>query len=186
MFQSTPPRRGRHVDWSRYDHIVMFQSTPPRRGRPGRSRVMDRICPFQSTPPRRGRLSIPSTAREFKGFNPRPRAGGDLVRGPGLGREHVSIHAPAQGATTSYPFAYQLNVFQSTPPRRGRHTCLPHPGQWPCFNPRPRAGGDALVDPEFRAWLGFNPRPRAGGDLPAKLPPMAYGVSIHAPAQGAT
>ena len=56
---------------------------------------------------------------------------------------HVSIHAPARGATL-------CPVWR-----------LPGPF---CFNPRPREGGDKgyLIGQEFM--YCFNPRPREGGD----------------------
>ena len=122
---------------------------------------------FQSTPPRRGR---PNTRREV----------------------------------------LKLNRFQSTPPRRGRpprpscplRACRyfnPRPraggdraDHRPCrqgsyFNPRPRAGGDCNVRHAKRSHQNFNPRPRAGGDLvPCGLLLQRLGISIHAPAQGAT
>ena len=55
-------------------------------------------------------------------FNPRPRAGGDRYRVPrhDMSR-HVSIHAPAQGATDQADSTFSpFFRFQSTPPRRGR------------------------------------------------------------------
>ena len=100
------------------------------------------------------------------GFNPRPRAGGDLLQGaveggrsrfnprPRAGGDlghlpiedvavQVSIRAPARGAT-----------------RRPGCTCRAASGR---FNPRPRAGGDG-DGPCVGRRGGFNPRPRAGGD----------------------
>ncbi len=56
MFQSTPPRGGRRMYGCLL--VYMFQSTPPRGGRPC-TRLSDLIVP--------------------SGFNPRPRAGGDLA-----------------------------------------------------------------------------------------------------------
>ena len=57
MFQSTPPRRGRHDKLLKLDELDMFQSTPPRRGRPGRL----------------------AKRRAEDCFNPRPREGGDCI-----------------------------------------------------------------------------------------------------------
>ena len=102
-------------------------------------------------------------------FNPRPRAGGDsstargstrcssmfqstpprggrLVHREGLDAvlEHVSIHAPARGATR--------------PPRGARR------GARACFNPRPRAGGDSTVSSaESAAFSAFQSTPPRGG-----------------------
>ena len=55
-------------------------------------------------------------------FNPRPRAGGDAeVHRCALLPIHVSIHAPARGATSMHFQVLRLDKFQSTPPRGGRH-----------------------------------------------------------------
>ena len=120
-------------------------------------------------------------------FNPRPREGGDVLslsiaekwvfqstppRGGATEQAgifgimfDISIHAPARGAT------YRCNVrcvnatFQSTPPRGGRRR---HPIYRACNN------------------QNFNPRPREGGDKVASAASLVYGISIHAPARGAT
>ncbi len=101
-------------------------------------------------------------------------------------------------------------VFQSTPPRGGRPWPAP-PRRQPRarFNPRPRAGGDCASPALPALTPRFNPRPRAGGDIMrgAKTKPTVLfqstpprvgrrrdlgthrtnaGVSIHAPARGAT
>ncbi len=117
--------------------------------------------------PARGATTIKrQTIEVSKCFNPRPRAGGDSEKGirgctmtrfqstpPRGGRPdesynphvdvHVSIHAPARGATG------RLRRFY-----RGRRS----------FNPRPRAGGDPRPGRALRPGHRFNPRPRAGGD----------------------
>jgi len=120
-------------------------------------------------------------------FNPRPRAGGDLLLEFDTDVWIVSIHAPARGATLA------TLMIVPVPPR---------------FNPRPRAGGDMMDAGLVMFISGFNPRPRAGGDLAFGDGPSAErfqstpprggrrggrgqgkggkGVSIHAPARGAT
>ena len=56
-----------------------------------------------------------------RGFNPRPRVGGDPVRAEQSRSRIVSIHAPAWGATRSIPPEMSgWGVFQSTPPHGGR------------------------------------------------------------------
>ena len=100
-------------------------------------------------------------------FNPRPRAGGDSAHATVISLDSlVSIHAPAQGATSADDTDQRIS----------------------CFNPRPRAGGDlhrngrATADHSVSIHApaqgatsglsrcpgrltGFNPRPRAGGDM---------------------
>ena len=146
----------------------------------------------------------------YLSFNPRPRTGGDALSmhfpstpnkfqstpphggRPGFpgtpnGTYKVSIHAPARGATIKT---------RTRPIRNGS------------FNPRPRTGGDrhAIKDKGYK--VRFNPRPRTGGDRQRcqrldteafqSTPPhggrptrhsdceSTIGVSIHAPARGAT
>ena len=118
--------------------------------------------------PRTGGDSLPLThPAGTGGFNPRPRTGGDEVhQGNVRITAYVSIRAPARGATST----------------RGPV----------CFNPRPRTGGDmsatvrkgaylqkvsirapargatGAVHPERTSRRCFNPRPRTGGDVAAK------------------
>jgi len=54
---------------------------------------------FQSTPPRGGRLRNLRITIRLLCFNPRPRAGGDALDEFRKEQGHVSIHAPARGAT---------------------------------------------------------------------------------------
>ena len=163
---------------------------------------------FQSTPPRRGRRLPRPRCQRPAYFNPRPRAGGDPCRKFCADSSLISIHAPAQGATSPYDWTFRAGIFQSTPPRRGRRghplrrgwaTCIsihaPAQGATPdCSSSRtvvifqstpPRRGR------RRRAAYGcahghFNPRPRAGGDGRDHRPLQRRQISIHAPAQGAT
>ena len=122
-FQSTPPRGGRrslNVNITKLDGFnprpraggdvrltaidrldqFTFQSTPPRGGRPGRRWRMKRDPMFQSTPPRGGRPSACGPCRQEVAFQSTPPRGGRLSGTAGRSqRGHVSIHAPARGAT---------------------------------------------------------------------------------------
>ncbi len=76
--------------------------------------------------------------------------------------------------------------FQSTPPRGGRRERFAAILAAPCFNPRPRAGGDRACSRSGQGQVFQSTPPRGG--RPARLlseRPRA-GVSIHAPARGAT
>ena len=159
-FNPRPPRGGRlHCGCIRHAESV-FQSTPPRGGRRCSGCRSLQRSKFQSTPPRGGRPSawMPTVA---DGFNPRPRAGGDMSP-TAVSQVCVSIHAPARGATT----------------QRGRWH------EQRCFNPRPRAGGDKSVAGTLYRPC-FNPRPPRGGRL-VETRWRIVRVSIHAPARGAT
>ena len=63
-------------------------------------RLLSNVLPFQSTHPR-GVRPMPRRARNTwtNGFNPRTRVGCDIRRNRHSQSEHVSIHAPAWGAT---------------------------------------------------------------------------------------
>ncbi len=76
----------------------------------------------------------------------------------------VSIHAPAWGATLSSDPEISTPAFRSTPPHGGRPLSCTSPGPITGFDPRPRMGGDDRVGRDRRH----------------------IGVSIHAPAWGAT
>ena len=98
---------------------------------------------FQSTPPRRGRRTQAAKLAGYKGFNPRPRVGGDTCKmlhsallhsfnpRPRVGGdlretmiepEPYSFNPrPRVGGDTFHFHFFALSVlFQSTPPRRGR------------------------------------------------------------------
>ena len=55
-----------------------------------------------------------------------------------------------------------------------------------CFNPRARLGRDPCTRPKIAAQNSFNPRARVGRDHGAAHGRHGVGVSIHAPAWGAT
>ena len=122
---------------------------------------------FQSALPRGERRSIPPEWRAKPcRFNPRSRVGSD-----------VTIGGDAAGG----------GVFQSALPRGERPGripyCCPGPRR---FNPRSRVGSDSYISVINSSMACFNPRSRVGSDL-VKLRGFEYvGVSIRAPAWGAT
>ena len=123
LFQSTLPRRERRrIRTDKPMILTTFQSTLPRRERrqdyffPGGSRR------FQSTLPRRERRiwQIHGTGvLQFQSTLPR-RERHPRGRKPSRNR-HISIHAPAKGATrVSTGVQSRETQFQSTLPRRER------------------------------------------------------------------
>ena len=147
------------------DGQVRFQSTPPQGGRLRRSEGERDTKWFQSTPPQGGRPQFDKITQ--------------LV-------SHVSIHAPAGGATATSLLLPFSPGFQSTPPQGGRPNHQPGIKSLVCFNPRPRRGGDVhellewgvrvvsihapaggATAPTWHRRMPmrcFNPRPRRGGD----------------------
>ena len=121
---------------------------------------------FQSTRPHGARRGCGcGTGRGVGSFNPRARMGRDGVPMAKPVIEAVSIHAPAWGAT--------MDAATSATPIS-------------CFNPRARMGRDFLHRAPFLVVLSFNPRARMGRDQGARRAARGAGVSIHAPAWGAT
>ena len=120
-FQSTLPRRERHVLVQFLLLPLLFQSTLPRRERHFDFLSCSRILEFQSTLPRRERLIAPILHRnrynfnprsregsdeggllmtvDHLNFNPRSREGSDLLLPQAHVVKDISIHAPAKGAT---------------------------------------------------------------------------------------
>ena len=124
-----------------------------------------------------------------KGFNPRPRTGGRPACADK--RQHrvaVSIHAPARGATIWEWRNSPWPLVSIHAPARGATLDIrsgnPHDSR---FNPRPRTGGDWRIQEELSPGYGFQSTPPHGGRPPVVLVPLvAFYVSIHAPARGAT
>jgi len=120
---------------------------------------------FQSTPLREGR---PIPRQAFQGVAHvsihAPARGATWAEEWERFVKAVSIHAPARGATSFQPPIHHCHQFQSTPLREGRRWHMLVEGKSGGFNPRPCARGD----------LDFVELDRIGG------------VSIHAPARGAT
>ena len=166
MFQSTPPHGGRPYSGNKTIHRHKFQSTPPHGGRHPIARQCLKLAWFQSTPPHGGRPPGRSWQGLFCfGFNPRPRMGGDGVKPSATYSRHVSIHAPAWGATVEPGRRTRLSTGFNPRPRMGGDLLhLPLLLLMVCFNPRPRMGGDDITDHSARGCVSFNPRPRMGGD----------------------
>ena len=141
-------------------------------------------------------------------FNPRSREGSDTPESTGVLHVTISIHAPARGATKFAVTGRASEGFQSTLPR-GERLCP----MYGClyiqhFNPRSREGSDTLSLHVIRHCTHFNPRSREGSDyvelvdidIKTDFNPRSRegsddfvsqreqftGISIHAPARGAT
>ena len=186
-FNPRPCARGDDWDTEGNYFTITFQSTPLREGRLVIFRMVQLLGQFQSTPLREGR---------------RVDAVWKMLP------DNISIHAPARGATTTWPLNFGGATFQSTPLREGRLTIAtggPHievfqstplregRRRYPrsilqalYFNPRPCARGDHSKSRQCHRVSHFNPRPCARGDVDNFKLEANGDISIHAPARGAT
>ena len=121
------------------------------------------------------------------GFNPRPRVGGDPLTA--YVRFHAGFNPRPRVGGDGNPQGDEryVGVFQSTPPRGGRPS---HPDYaiahcW--FQSTPPRGGRPIEIDFTRREIKFQSTPPRGGRrlLGAKAA-LAFRVSIHAPAWGAT
>ena len=163
---------------------------------------------FQSAPPHGGRRGTRRTTSTSGGFNPRPRTGGDVrrtdrytlvvhvsIRAPARGatrprgshlrRVHVSIRAPARGATQPARQRQPASRFQSAPPHGGRPGRPGRPAddyvsiRAPARGARHRAAHRCGRHVSIRA-------PARGATRVRRRRRYVRTVSIRAPARGAT
>ena len=159
-------RTGRDVSWFVLRNgLRVFQSTRPHGARRRASRPPGRRGSFNP----RARTGRDAAEGERSGgwmsFNPRARTGRDHEVPQWRPGAHVSIHAPARGATKIFPCRWVAPGVSIHAPARGATSARKLDGRIRCcFNPRARTGRDqspAHLSPSFK---GFNPRARTGRD----------------------
>jgi len=121
---------------------------------------------FRSTPPRRGRQHgiDPVRVREHVSIHA-PAKGATPIHARRRAPSMVSIHAPAKGATERQGVNATYEMVSIHAPRRGRlvlYFCIIR--RINSFDPRPREGGDRHQSQTAAFGYGFDPRPREGGD----------------------
>ena len=122
-----------------------------------------------------------------RSFNPRARTGGDAERLRHHGRLHVSIHAPARGATLADVCLRAVRVVSIHAPARGatRGAARVISIARVSIHAPPRGatndGLESTYSALFQSTRPHGARPHAQG-----LAHAAAAVSIHAPARGAT
>ena len=120
-------------------------------------------------------------------FNPRARTGRDCAQACTVTVQHVSIHAPARGATEWAKTRRGLVAFQSTRPHGARRMTDPHAISELLFqSTRPhgaRHGRSRCCRIDRRVSIHA---PARGATGPSRLGKEVFIVSIHAPARGAT
>ena len=138
-----------------------------------------------------------------------PARGATLFRNVMQLETQISIHAPARGATVKELCEIVWGEFQSTLPRGERRVFLCHvtdnrsisihaPARGATkqaaapfrncsyFNPRSREWSDGNDGTNGKDGKDFNPRSREWSDARGRGGGAAEGISIHAPASGAT
>ena len=146
---------------------LIFQSTPPHGERQVTSLTLKSEIPISIHAPAWGATIMGRTNfHTVFHFNPRPRMGSDTpMRLPLQALSHFNPR-PRMGSDT---------------PMRLPLQALSH------FNPRPRMGSDKRTMFRFPSSTYFNPRPRMRSDsFTITMPLDVVGISIHAPAWGAT
>ena len=142
-------------------------------------------------------------------FNPRSREGSDQWLPILFVHSKISIHAPARGATEVFRITPSMKLFQSTLPRGERRSrrqrlfeiariSIHAPARGATkqaaapfrncsyFNPRSREWSDGNDGTNGKDGKDFNPRSREWSDARGRGGGAAEGISIHAPASGAT
>ena len=186
------PRTGgdqqRHFGTSSTSGLSRFRSTPPHGGRRAAHGPALGERSFDPRPRTGGdSATCLACATDTQSFDPRPRTGGDALPRSARTSRLVSIHAPARGATWRNSSVTMVRVVSIHAPARGATNAVLeiYPGRR-SFDPRPRTGGDMRAGFPLVLPIRFDPRPRTGGDVHQGLSDGCIGVSIHAPARGAT
>ena len=185
-FRSTPPRGGRLIPSRDSVLVSWFRSTPPRGGRRCRRMGIVPWLPVSIHAPAWGATRWTSPGRDRpRGFDPRPRVGGDAGRQLVLARLDVSIHAPAWGATCGlrhvrnrFPVSIHAPAWGATGYQlrsRHRRAVSIHAPAWGAtqniagnawideFRSTPPRGGRLLLSSNGRVYKQFRSTPPRGG-----------------------
>ena len=148
---------------------------------------MDRHSCFNPRPCRRGDLKLSQRHWTRQGFNPRPCRRGDPLKVSEIRSLCVSIHAPAGGATNRGQQLKYGELFQSTPLQEGRPMTVTPGSRKTKFQSTPLQEGRRVMRVLIINGLVFQSTPLQEGRRIKGLGKMVdSGVSIHAPAGGAT
>ena len=210
-FQSTRPHGARQGFIFCSCAVSSFQSTRPHGARHPTGEVVDLDGMFQSTRPHGARrLLVASASFTSSSFNPRARMGRDhfftsfllilyhvSIHAPAWGatqqscafrpRIPVSIHAPAWGATPFVLYSHHLSDVSIHAPAWGATFEIGRKDKIMSVSIHAPAWGATLFSYGQNAINScFNPRARMGRDIAKGFLRQIKRVSIHAPAWGAT
>ena len=189
MFQSTRPRGARQTTSLPPQRVPRFQSTRPRGARP-RIRYSCRALTIVSIhAPAWGATSGKRGAdRRLRRFNPRARVGRDMARNASLTsstrfnpRARVGRDWPR---TTGTQYASSFNPRARVGRDHPRRCTYTRPPPFQSTRPRGARQGSKPSNPKRQPFQST--RPRGARRRARACPPNMCGVSIHAPAWGAT
>ena len=120
-------------------------------------------------------------------FNPRSRVGSDKIVNGLIEKHRISIRAPAWGATSSsISQSVRSSISIRAPAWGATQSCISCIWLYRYFNPRSRVGSDSKITYCTILNFYFNPRSRVGSDGTKTEEILNIGISIRAPAWGAT
>ena len=100
---------------------------------------------------------------------------------------HISIHAPARGATiVLFLIGGRIHDFNPRSREGSDNDAFSNMEEIIDFNPRSREGSDMTTEQSFWKQSNFNPRSREGSDPLQYMLTSRMEISIYAPARGAT
>ena len=187
-FQSTLPQGERPRSLLLPPSRSLFQSTLPQGERHLCVMSIEAKSKFQSTLPQ-GERPILNAFKLFpRHFNPRSRKGSDICSLHNNRGYLISIHAPARGATlTTLQILTHINHFNPRSRKGSDGKSISEGTVQQDFNPRSRKGSDINGAYFIGHSQDFNPRSRKGSDAhKGNKKERLKGISIHAPARGAT
>ena len=210
LFQFSPPRGGRPFRFISATPKSIFQFSPPRGGRlhgvvivfghllisilaPARgatdittSKVVR--FQFQFPPPHGGRRERPMDWKQTILFQfPPPHGGRQFACRCRTRFAHISIPAPARGATTHPPLDSYVLTISIPAPARGATLLISSAISGTTLFQFPPPHGGRQISVSLRGPLqNFNSRPRTGGDISVGVGVAGDPISIPAPARGAT
>ena len=167
-FQSTRPRGARRYERIWQDAQQAFQSTRPRGARLALAKELGAINACFNPRARVGRDCISRLRFDINPrFNPRARVGRDIQRGCFCRSLIVSIHAPAWGATESWPQVYWHRNRFNPRARVGRDKQI---GLEPCLfvlfqSTRPRGARLKITKRKYKKSLFQSTRPRGARQI---------------------
>ena len=187
-FNSRPCERG--DPFSFFDHVAcnIFQFTPLREGRRQKHEENQRESEFQFTPLREGRQEkVHIYVRIVHISIHAPARGATAIRAEPVSKQNYFNSRPCErGDSTFCTMPSTEVVFQFTPLREGRHQKYSQSDSSSHFNSRPCERGDRALLPGTGRRNNFNSRPCERGDSRLQRSEYIGGISIHAPARGAT